>query len=170
MKKYKELKQQLTESELQDGGALGGYPKDRGSRSAFSDYGVHRIENKEQLQRIKAFLNAFTSREYLEPRSALSLLRVKLNLVGLDFEFNKKVEILFNQPMIFKLTRYGGTFGTSPQHDLSKGFEVTDGFDGNSLSLIISINEAESGLYKMDAKLVDHAKGMPEPSEPSVEK
>lgn len=171
MKKYKQLRKQLNENELSDGGALGGYPSPRVSRSAFSDYGVHRVEDKEQLQRLNAFLQAFASREYLEPRAALSLLRVKLNLAGLDFDFNKKTDIVFNQPMIFELKRFGGTFGTSPQHDLLKnGFEVTDGFTGGPLSLIITINDSETGLYKLEANLVDHAKEMPSPTEPTVEK
>ena len=138
MKRYKELRKQLQESELQDGGALGGFPKDRGSRSAFSDYGVYRVENEEQLRRIQAFIKSFTDRDYLEPRAALSLLRVKLNLAGLDFEFNAKTDIKFNQPIVFKLTRFGGTFGTSPTHDLSKGFEVTDGLE-SPINLIITI-------------------------------
>mgnify|MGYP003341908560 CR=1 FL=1 len=155
-KKYKELKLQLNENELSDGGALGGFPSPRVSRSAFSDFGLHRIEDREQLLRLKAFLNAFTGREYLEPRAALSLLRVKLNLAGLDFDFNKKTDIKFNVPMVFALKRFGGTFGTSPQHDLSKGFEETDGFNGSPLSLIISVMESDSGLYMLDAKLVDH--------------
>jgi len=154
MKKYKELKTQLNENELADGGALGGYPHNKNSRSAFSDYGVHRTENPEQLQRLQAFLNAFTSREYLEPRSALSLLRVKLNLAGLDFDFHGKTDVKFGQTMSFPLKKFGGTFGTSPTHDLSNGFEVTDGFDGNSLTLVITIRESDSGLYMLDAKLI----------------
>jgi hypothetical protein len=153
MKRYKELRKQLNESELQDGGALGGFPADRGSRSAFSDYGLYRVENEEQLKRLKAFINAFTSREYLEPRAALSLLRVKLNLAGLDFQFDAKTDLKTNQPMLFKLKRFGGTFGTSPTHDLSKGFEVTDGFMGDSLSLIVNIIDSETGLYVLDIKV-----------------
>lgn len=156
MKKYKQLRKQLNENELQDGGALGGFPADRGSRSAFSDYGLHRLENDEQVKRLKAFLNAFTSREYLEPRAALSLLRVKLNLAGLDFEFNSKTDLKANTPMIFKLTRFGGTFGTSPTHDLSKGFEVTDGFTGGGLALIVKIIDSNTGLYLLDINLTSH--------------
>lgn len=156
MKRYKELKRQLNETEQSNGGALGGYPDAKGSRSAFSDYGVHRIENPEQLQRLKAFLNAFSGREYLEPRAALSLLRVKLNLAGLDFEYNNKTDIKINQTMLLKLTRFGGTFGTSPNHDLSQGFEVTDGFDGIPLGLAVTILESDSGLYTLKLDIIRH--------------
>jgi hypothetical protein len=156
MKKYKELRKQLNEGELTDGGALGAFPDARGMRSAFSDYGIHRLENEEQVKRLKAFLNAFTGREYLEPRAALSLLRVKLNLAGLDFEFNSKTDLKANTPMIFKLNRFGGTFGTTPTHDLNQGFETTDGFAGGGMALIIKILDSQSGLYTLDINLTSH--------------
>lgn len=152
MKSYKQLKKLLNEGEYMDGGALGAFPTKNSTRSAYSDEGVYRVEKPEQLQRLQAFLNAFTSKEYLDPRSALSLLRVKLNLAGLDFDFNNKTEIKGNQTINFKLNRFGGTFGTSPSHDLSKGFETTDGLE-SPLTLIVSLGEAPSGLYKMSANI-----------------
>jgi len=158
MKKYKELKKQLNESEYLDGGALGQWPTPDSTRSAVNDFGIHRIEHNNQLQKLGAFLTAFTGREYLDPRAALSLLRVKLNLAGLDFDFNKKTEIKSNSPLQFTLKRFGGTFGTTPEHDLSKGFKVTDGVEdilgGDHLVLVVMITEAESGLFKMNAKIV----------------
>lgn len=157
MKKFKELKKQLNEGEYVDGGALGQWPTPNSTRSAVSDFGIHRIEHDSQLQRLGAFLTAFTGREYIDPRGALSLLRVKLNLAGLDFDFNKKNEITTNAPIKFRLKRFGGTFGTTPDHDLSTGFKVTDGVEdilgGDHLELIINITEAPSGLYKMNADI-----------------
>jgi hypothetical protein len=157
MKKFKQLKQQLTEDAYMDGGALGGFPTQNSTRSAFSDFGVHRIEHNEQLQRLRAFIQAFTGREYLEPRAALSLMRVKLNLAGLDFDFNNKTNFAIGQPMNFKLTRYGGTFGKTPTTPHNE-FETTDGIEdimgGDHLSLAVMISEAESGLYKMDIEIV----------------
>lgn len=157
MKNYKQLRKQLNESEYVDGGVLGGFPVKNSTRSAFSDEGIFYVEKDEQAKRIQAFLNAFTSREYLEPRAALSLLRVKLNLAGLDFDFNNKTLLKIGAPVNFRLRRFGGTFGTSPEHDISKGFEITDGMGkGNEMSLIVVINESSSGLYKIEAKLVKH--------------
>ena len=66
MKKYKQLKRQLNESEYMDGGALGQWPTKDSVRSASDDFGIHRIEHGSQLQRLQAFLNAFTGREYLD--------------------------------------------------------------------------------------------------------
>jgi hypothetical protein len=154
MKKYKELKRQLNESELEDGGALGGFPANR-SRSAHSDYGIHRLDSSEQVQRLQAFLAAFTGREYLEPRSAISLLRVKLNLAGLDFDFNNKTNLDVGSVNILPLKRFGGTFGKSPTTPHNE-FETTDGFQellGHGLNLVVSISVSESGLYRLDAKI-----------------
>jgi hypothetical protein len=140
-----------------DGGALGQWPTPNSTRSAFSDFGVHRVEHQEQLKRIQAFLNAFTSREYLEPRAALSLMRVKLNLAGFDFDFNRKTEILTQTPIAFKLKRFGGTFGKSLTTPHDK-FDTTDGFegilDGDHLILSVVIEEAPSGLYKLNAQII----------------
>jgi hypothetical protein len=161
MKKYKELKKQLFESEVMDGGALGQWPTNAPD-SAHSDYGVHRIESEEQVNRLQAFLNTFANREYLDPRAALSLLRVKLNFAGLDFDFNNKTEITPRNQMVFKLKRFGGTFGTTPTHDLTtQPFKVTDGIEdmlgGNHLNLVVNMNEAESGLYKLTLNIVETA-------------
>ena len=156
MKKFKQLKQQLNEDAYMDGGALGQWPTPNSTRSAFSDFGVHRVEYNEQLKRIQAFVHAFTSREYLEPRAALSLLRVKLNLAGFDFNFDKKTPINTDTPIVFKLTRFGGTFGKSPTtpHD---EFETTDGFEdilnGDQLALNVMIKNNPSGLYKLDIQI-----------------
>jgi len=157
MKKFKQLKQQLNEDAYMDGGALGQWPTPNSTRSAFSDFGVHRVEHQEQLKRIQAFLNAFTSREYLEPRAALSLMRVKLNLAGIDFDFDKKTAIQTQTPIAFNLKRFGGTFGktlNTPHNE----FDRTDGFegilDGDHLVLSIIIEEAPSGLYKLNAQII----------------
>jgi hypothetical protein len=156
MKKFKQLKQQLNEDAYMDGGALGGFPAQNSTRSAFSDFGVHRVEHNEQLKRIEAFVHAFTSREYLEPRAALSLLRVKLNLAGFDFNFDNKTPINTDTPIVFKLTRFGGTFGkslTTPHNE----FETTDGFEGilngDRLALNVMIKNNPSGLYKLDIQI-----------------
>lgn len=153
MKKYKQLKQQLNEGEYMDGGVLGGFPVKNSTRSAYSDEGVYRVEEPEQLKRLQAFLNAFTSREYLEPRAALSLLRVKLNFAGLDFDFNNRTKLELDAVNNFKIKRFGGTFGQSLTTDLSKGFEVTDGLK-TPITLVIVFRESGSGLYKMEAKFV----------------
>ena len=87
MKTYKNLQEKLqTVSEGQE--TVGG-----AGRSAHSDFGVHRIEHPEQVGRLNAFLNAFTQMEFLDPKSAIATIRHKLNLAGMDFEWNNNSTI-----------------------------------------------------------------------------
>lgn len=158
MKKFFELKQRLVEAENSEGGGFNAAYDGTTSRSAASDYGVHRIENESQQVRINAFLQTFAQKDYLDPRSAFALLRAKLNLAGLDFQFNPNVPLLVDTEMQFPLTRFGGTFGTSPTHDLSKGFETTDGIsefnNGKGLQLVVVITRmGANGLYKFNIRL-----------------
>lgn len=163
MKKFKQLKNELFESENMDGGALGQWPTN-GPQSAHSDYGVHRIESEEQIQRLQAFLNTFTKGEFLDVRAALSLLRVKLNFAGLDFDFNNRTQVSAEQPMAFHLKRFGGTFGKTPltPHD---EFTVTDGVEdvlgGDHLILYIDAKETDSGLFKLKITITRQS-GTPE--------
>jgi len=152
MIKFKELNELLTnlfEGEETTGGA---------SRSAYSDYGVHRIENPEQRGRINSFLNSFTQREFMEPRAAIAQIRHKFNTIGLDFDWNGTSTVAENGKMVLPLNRYGGTFGKSLQTPHAE-FETTDGIkefnNGKGLSLDINIFVGDEGLYKMDAKIIE---------------
>jgi hypothetical protein len=159
MKKFKDIIALLESGESEDGGGFGDpFQPTRTTRSAASDFGVHRIENDTQLNRVKAFLSSFSGREYLEPRGALSLLRAKMNIMGLDFDFTPKTKLIPG-PNVFPLNRFGGTFGTTPEHDLLKdGFLTTDGIsefnNGKGLNLILDIQMTPNNLYKFDFSVV----------------
>jgi hypothetical protein len=76
----------------------------------------------------------------------------------LDFNFNSNTKLVPG-PNQFPLTRFGGTFGTTPEHDLLKdGFLVTDGIkefnNGKGITLIIDVIMTPSSLYKFDFSLV----------------
>ena len=151
MIKFKELNtflETLFEGEETTGGA---------SRSAFSDSGVHRIENPEQLARINAFLNAFTQREFIEPKAAVAQIRHKFNLIGLDFDWNASSGIK-DGSMSIPLNRFGGTFGKSLQTPYAE-FETTDGIseynNGKGLNLQLNVENGDGGLYKLNAKIVE---------------
>jgi hypothetical protein len=170
MKKFQDLKKRLNESEYSDGGGFNAAYDGTTSRSAASDYGVHRIENETQRQRLQMFLNAFSSREYLDPRSALALLRAKLNLAGFDFEFNPKVQISTNQELRFPLNRFGGVFGYKIRngvvdHPVNGNFEKTDGIsefnNGQGMDLVVMItNSGKNGLFKFNMRFEDAARNM----------
>lgn len=152
MKTYKELQdniQVVLENEVITGGA---------ARSAHSDFGVHRIEHDSQVGRLNAFLNAFTDREFLDPKTAIAQIRNKFNQAGLDFEWNNKSSIT-NEKMELPLLKWGGSFGTIPTHNLMKdGFYKSDNISefngGKGLSLKINTDKEDGGLYFIDAKIV----------------
>jgi hypothetical protein len=153
MIKFKELNtflETLFEGEYTAGGGA--------ARSAHSDYGVHRVENPEQVGRINTFLNAFTQREFIEPKAAVAQLRHKFNTVGLDFDWNATSNIKEDGTMNIPLNRFGGTFGKSMQTPYAE-FETTDGIkeynNGKGLNLQLNVSNGESGLYKLDAKIVE---------------
>lgn len=164
MKKFNQLKQRLMEAEYADGGGFNAAYDGTTTRSAASDYGIHRIENETQKNRLNAFLQTFAQKDYLDPRSALALLRAKINLAGLDFQFNPNVPLLPDSEIRFPMTRFGGTFGTSPTHDLSKGFLETDGIsdmnDGKGLDLVVTISRnGANGLFKFNIRMEEVARG-----------
>lgn len=151
MKKYKELTAFLAEMGPENTEVGGG-----DAQSAHSHYGVHRIENPEQLGRINAFLNAMTQREFLDPKAAIVQMRWKMNQAGLDFDFTGK-EPMTEGSKDFHITRYGGTFGKSPTtpHD---EFERTDGIsefnNGKGLALRVTVEQAKTGMYNIDASII----------------
>jgi hypothetical protein len=160
MKKFKELAEAigLFEDEHTFGGGVqfpSGTPREI---SATSDEGSYYIQRKSQLKRINAFLDAFSRKEYVDPRQAIAMLRAKMNITGLDFEFNKNTNFDDEGQNVFPVTRFGGTFGKSldTPHD---EFETTDGLsdynDGKGFSLVISSAPSANGVTKFNAKLVE---------------
>jgi hypothetical protein len=155
MKTYDQILQKINESEYGDGGGFGiGDPGDSHGRSAYSDAGVYRVESPAQLKRINAFINAFTQKEFLDPRAALGMLRTKLNLTGLDFRIDKSVEVT-TENKSFELTRFGGTFGKALDTPFDQ-FDETNGFaDGKKFALNIKLVDVPNGLYKMQANVTE---------------
>ena len=160
MKKFKELAEQigLYEDEHTFGGGVqnpSGTPREI---SATSDEGAFNIQHKSQLNRINAFLDAFSRKEYIDPKGALAMLRAKLNITGLDFDFNKGTCFNDEGQNVFPVTRFGGAFGKSPTtpHD---EFDNTDGISeyngGKGFSLVIDITPTANGVMKLNAKLVE---------------
>jgi hypothetical protein len=162
MKKFKELAEQigLYEDEHTFGGGVQFPSATPREISATSDEGAYYIQRKSQLNRINAFLDAFSRKEYIDPRGALAMLRAKLNITGLDFEFNKGTNFNEEGQNVFPVTRFGGTFGKSldTPHD---EFETTDGIsdynDGKGFSLVIDVVPTANGVMKLNAKLVETA-------------
>ena len=96
--------------------------------------------------------------EFLDPKSAIATIRHKLNLAGMDFEWNNNSTITTENSLNIPLNRWGGSFGTTPTHDLKTGFYKGDNISefngGVGLSLNIDVYQDEGGLYQMDAKII----------------
>ena len=156
MKSYKQLFQELSESEY----APGHYQSDTmiGSKniSAQSDLGSYRIELDEVVGRINAFIREFTKREYIDPTNLRNQLKARLNHVGLDFECDTK-ERLGEGSFSYQLSRFGGSFGTTPTHNLLKdGFLKTDmisEFVGSGMVLTFNISKNDDSMYEVNAKI-----------------
>ena len=98
-----------------------------------------------------------TEREFLDPRGALNLMRTKLNTVGLDFEFSSRIPIS-NGLKEFKVTRFGGGFGKTldtPYDEFNKTDGISEFNDGKGFNLNINVVRGKSGMYNIDAKIVE---------------
>ena len=164
MKRFKQLRNEISElsEEHSEGGGFG-YDetlKSKG-RSAIPEVRPVNYEDDSDLGKINAFIQKFCSNTYLDPKSALYLLRAKLNLAGVDFDVSRATDIQLDQEYSFPVKRFGGTFGTSPQHDLKAGFEVTDGFGDRHFVLKCKVTSASAakgrkqGLYTIDAFITE---------------
>lgn len=162
MKRFKELRTQMSDVELaeehSEGGGFGYDPTLRSkARSAKANIEPTELENPEELQKLNAFITAFTSKSYVDPKSALFLLRAKMNLAGFDFDMTRATELELNTDYSFALKKFGGTFGTSPTHDLKNGFETTDGFGDKKYALKVRVDApsggGKSGLFMINAHI-----------------
>lgn len=155
MRTFKELKQLIYESgEHTFGGGFGDTFVKTNANSAFKDYGkgTFELDKEDNIDRVNAFLKSFFNRSFTDFRPQLGVLKSKLNLLGLDFEYDKNSK-LNKGPNTFELNRNGGTFGKSPTTPHNE-FERTNGFaDGQSYSLNMNVGMNDSGLYTIDANI-----------------
>ena len=156
MKNFKELFTQLQESEYFPGHYQHGGVAGAGGRSAHDDLGSYRIELDEIVGRINAFIREYTEREFMDPTSLRNQLKARLNHVGLDFECDSKTR-LSEGSYTYPVLRFGGSFGTTPEHDLLKnGFKRSDmieEFAGVKMVLEFNVSRNEDSMYVVDARL-----------------
>ena len=148
--RYKELLSLLeSEYDVEVGGASGVL------RTAQSDFGTFRVENAAMITRINAFIHNYLKEACLEPKQTVFGLRQKLNQFGIDFEFSNKNNVT-EGAMDLKLTRFGGIFGKSDTTPFDE-FDNEDGFEkimGHGLTLKLETTIDQSGLYKMEGKVI----------------
>ena len=159
MKTYKEFKTTLSElSESGQGEYTPSAPNFAGTAVGGRDakdsiVPLHDIGNPEAMGAINAFIEQYTSQEYINPRQAIAQLRSRLNTVGFHFDFqpNGTVE---EGSEDYPISLFGGRYGW----DVDKGdVAEDDGITpklGYGISLRVNYAIAESGLYKISAKIV----------------
>ena len=161
MKTYKQLFEGVVHNLLSESEyAPGHFQSDTmiGSKNttAASDMGSYRVELDEIVGRINAFIKEFTEREYIDPTNLRNNLKARLNHYGLDFECNVK-ERVTEGSYVYKLNRFGGSFGTTPEHDLLKdGFKTSDmiaEFAGTSMVLEFIVVKNDSSMYEIEARM-----------------
>jgi hypothetical protein len=155
MKRYKELVEQLNEGEYNPGNYAAGVGHG-GGYSAVSDLGNYRVELDEIVFRVNTFIREFSDREFLDPTSFRNTLKTKLNLLGLDFQCDSTQRVAEGN-YSYPLLRFGGSFGTTPEHDLLKdGFKVSDmisEFAGSSMVLQYNVSKNDDSMFIVDAKI-----------------
>jgi len=148
MKTFKELKTDLAE------GYPYGHNTDWGNsyQNHESDVGTFYIERTDQLERLNNFIEAFLDREFIDPRLALNTLRTRLNTTGIDFSITP--EVVEEGHLEFEVTRNGGSFGTTPEHNLMKdGFYRDSGVVGMNFTLKADVVPS-GGAYRISAEIV----------------
>ena len=108
------------------------------------------MKTPEGLHRMNAFLNNFFKRTTLNPNYEISQLRVRLNHFGLDFPFLAMQPV--NPINRFKVGRTE-SFGTTPTHDLSKGFDT--GADQPVYTLEIRVVKNDNG-FKLEGQFMPY--------------
>lgn len=161
MKSFKQLKTKIFESgEHTFGGGFGDtFVKTHGD-SVVKDHGsgIFDLCSDDNMNRVNAFLNAYFRREFVDYGTQLGPLKTKLNLIGLDFDYDKNTRIREGVNR-YELNRFGGTFGKNLDTPFDQ-FERTNGFeDGVSYFLEMNVNPGMNGLYRINAKLVRQASG-----------
>ena len=151
MKKFKHLYRQIIENYTEGGSIFNGF-NDMIPRTAYSDFGVHRIGEGDSVSRLNAFIHKFLGGTYIDPNGAIKELKTRLNMVGLDFDFDGSKVKLNPGQNVFPVKLYGDVFGQTPTTDLSKGFDHGD--DLPMLKLMINCNyDEETCMWSMNGKL-----------------
>ena len=153
MKTYKDFKNTLSEQGEYTPSGM----KHTGSDARDSNVPLHDLGNPEALGAVNAFIEQYTSQEYMNPRQAVAQLRARLNTCGLHFDFQPNGTVVEGTEE-YPLTLFGGRSGW----DMEKGgISEDDGITpklGYGLSMQIEYTVAESGLYRIGAKIIKQTK------------
>ena len=146
MKRFKELRENLIlESEFSPYGLY--------NRSIHTDDGVHRLDDRENLGRINAFIENFLSGNTLHPKVKLEQLKVRLNHIGLDFD--TKGGLVDEDITSYPMTYYGKVFGYKMENGAPTGEIGDQDFSTEKFGrpLALSVRQTGEGLVTLEAKV-----------------
>ena len=146
MKRFKELRENLIlESEFSPYGLY--------NRSIHTDDGVHRLDDRENLGRINAFIENFLSGNTLHPKVKLEQLKVRLNHIGLDFD--TKGGLVDEEITSYPMTYYGKVFGYKMENGAPTGEIGDQDFATEKFGrpLALSVRQTGEGLVTLEAKV-----------------
>lgn len=103
-----------------------------------------RVEDAQARERVNAFLKLFGTQRYDSPREAVSNLRVKMNLLGLDFSYDGKRKL--NDHEVFTLTQFGGRTGMNDKGEFFSDDGISHRTGGKPLELHITIDHIENNV------------------------
>ena len=139
MKKFKQLRKEIVNE-------THGYAIGNAAGVAHGRYQVNK-KDEETLNNIRQAVNHELNKGYLSPKNAVEQLRVRLNLVGFDFDMK---EVPASGKVSFPLKNATETFGKKVDTPFDE-FATDDSSTG--LTLTVNINQDDNSLYKLSGTI-----------------
>lgn len=156
MKSFKELRESINEATYRPTGT---FSRDANDATINGEVATYQIQDAKAISQLNSFIGAFNKGDFLNPMSGLAKLREKLRTgAGIDFECDTNMLPEDGYTVDYELSQYGGSFGTTPEHDLmTQGFYEDDGIEnklGTKLVLRTTFSKNEHKMWKVDAMII----------------
>ena len=156
MKSFKDLRQSINEATYRPDGTFSRNADDTGING---EIGLYQIQDSRAISQLNSYIGAFNEGDFLNPMAGLAKLRERLRAgAGIDFECDSSMLPEDGYTVDYALSQYGGSFGTTPEHDLTtQGFYEDDGIEnklGTKLVLRTTFRKDENRMWKVDAMIV----------------
>mgnify|MGYP003117204082 FL=1 len=156
MKTFKELRQSINEATYRPDGTFSRNADDTGVNG---EVGLYQIQDSRAISQLNSYIGAFNKGDFLNPMAGLAKLRERLRAgAGIDFECDSQMIPEDGFTKDYELSQYGGSFGTTPEHDLqTQGFYEDDGIEsklGTKLVLRTTFRKDENRMWKVDAMII----------------
>jgi hypothetical protein len=140
------------------GGLFIGDPQKPSGPSVLTNKGTFNIKLPRSLDAINALLYGLGQKDFVDPDSALNVIKQKLNHFGFDFQ---QTNSLPDGETKIKLYQYGspyiGVYGMTPHADVNKTGFSTDGISdklGHGLVLVINVVKQPNFLRKVQMVII----------------